>query len=183
MFYVKTFIPTTITTGRFFKKTRPIDKEEIADILREAVGSVEYCGKKIGWHRSVVRRVQETVISGLAVRVKKWFDTPAQDGAPLPKRIYAIAAVSQYEEETPSFYVGDFESEDCREFCKMAEEQRSQEIVRTLEELGMKKVEKADVKVETPAGTYMGEIDIDAAKKLQDRLGLGCEVWFREERP
>ena len=183
MFYVKTFIPTTFPTGRrFWKKRRPTNKEDIGFILREAVKSIEYHGKKIGWHRSVVRRVQETVLTGLAVRVNKWFDTKSNcDTA--HGNLYAVAAVSQYEEETPSFFVGDMESEDCREFYKMCEEQRNAEIARTLEELGMKKAEKAEVEVKTPAGTFMGELDVDVAKKLQDRLGPDCEVWYKEERP
>ena len=184
MFYVKAIIPTTVTTGHlFWKKTRLTDKEEVGSILRNAVVYIADTGKKIGWHRSVVFRVQETVLSGLAVRVKKWFDTePKEDGKP-PREIIAVAAVSQYEEETPSFFVGDASSEDCREFYKMAEEQRAAEIERTLKELGMKKAEKAEVKVTTPAGTFMGELDVDVAKKLEDRLGYGCEVWFKEERP
>lgn len=180
MFYVKAIIPTTVTTGRlFWKKTRLIDKEKVGSILRNATMSIMYNGEKIGWHRSVVRRVQETVLTGLAVRVKKWFEIEPEEG----QKIVAIAAVSQYEEETPSFYVGSEESEECREFYKMCEEQRNAEIKRTLEELGMKKAEKAEVKVTTPAGTFMGELDVDVAKKLQDRLGYGCEVWYKEERP
>ena len=185
MFYVKANIPTTVTTGRlFWKKTRLIDKEEVGSILRNAMEYIADTGKRIGWHRSVVFRVRETVLTGLAVRVNKWFDTEPKEGEDcVPRKIIAIAAVSQYEEETPSFFVGDEFSEDCREFYKMAEEQRAAEIARTLEELGMKKAEKAEVKVTTPAGTFMGELDVDVAKKLQDRLGYGCEVWFKEKRP
>ena len=184
MFYVKAIIPTTVTTGHlFWKKTRLTNKEEVGSILRNAVVYIAGRGKKIGWHRSVVWRVQETVLSGLAVRVKKWFDTEPKEDGKAPREIVAVAAVSQYEEETPSFYVGDAASEDCREFYKMCEEQRNAEIERTLEELGMKKAEKAEVKVTTPAGTFMGELDVDVAKKLEDRLGYGCEVWFKEERP
>lgn len=185
MFYVKAIIPTTVTTGRlFWKKTRLTDKEEVGSILRNATVFIEDTGKKIGWHRSVVRRVQETVLSGLAVRVKKWFDTEPKEGEEcVPRKIIAVAAISQYEEDTPSFFVGDAFSEDWREFEKMCEEQRAAEIARTLEELGMKKAEKAEVKVTTPAGTFMGELDVDVAKKLQDRLGPGCEVLYKEERP
>ena len=185
MFYVKATIPTTVTTGHlFWKKTRLINKEEVGSILRHAIEYIAYTGKKIGWHRSVVFRVQETVLSGLAVRVKKWFDTEPKEGEECaPREIIAIAAISQYEEETPSFYVGVEDCEDCREFYKMCEEQRNAEIARTLEELGMKKAEKAEVKVTTPAGTFMGELDVDVAKKLEDRLGYGCEVWYKEERP
>lgn len=185
MFYVKAIIHTSVTTGRlFWKKTRLIDKEEVGSILSNAVMYIADTGKKIGWHRSVVRRVQETVLSGLAVRVKKWFETEPKEGQEsAPRNIIAVAAISQYEEETPSFYVGVEDCEDCREFYKMYEEQRAAEIARTLEELGMKKAEKAEVKVTTPAGTFMGELDVDVAKKLQDRLGYGCEVWFKEERP
>lgn len=185
MFYVKATIPTTVTTGHlFWKKTRLTNKEEVGSILRNAVVYIADTGKRIGWHRSVVFRVQETVLSGLAVRVKKWFDTEPKEGEVCaPREIVAVAAVSQYEEETPSFYVGVEDCEDCREFYKMCEEQRNAEIRRTLEELGMKKAEKAEVKVTTPAGTFMGELDVDVAKKLEDRLGYGCEVWYKEERP
>lgn len=183
MFYVKATIPCTVTTGRlFWKKTRPTSKEEVGSILRNAVVYIADTGKKIGWHRSVVWRVQETVLSGLAVRVKKWFEAETKEGK-VPAEIVAVAAISQYEEETPSFFVGEAASEDCQEFCKMCEEQRNTEIERTLKELGMKKAEKAEVEVKTPAGTFMGELDVDVAKKLQDRLGYGCEVWFKEERP
>lgn len=180
MFYVKAIIPTTVTTGHlFWKKTRPTNKEEAGSILRNATMNIMYTGEKIGWHRSVVFRVRDTVLTGLAVRVKKWFENEPEEG----REIVAIAAVSNYEEETPSFYVGYETSEDCREFYKMAEEQRAAEIERILKELGMKKAEKAEVTATTPAGTFMGELDVDVAKKLQDRLGYGCEVWFKEERP
>lgn len=185
MFYAKAIIPTTVTTGRlFWKKTRLIDKEEVGSILRNAAVYIADTGKKIGWHRSVVRRVQETVITGLAVRVKKWFDTEPKEGEEFaPRNIIAVAAISQYEEETPFFFVGDAFSEDWREFHEMCEEQRAAEIARTLEELGLKKAEKAEVKVTTSAGTFMGELDVDVAKKLQDRLGHGCEVLYKEKRP
>lgn len=181
MFYVKATIPCTVTTGRlFWKKTRTISKEEVGTILRSSVMTlVAYNGKEIGWHRSVVRRVQETVLTGLAVRVNKWFEIEPEEG----QTIVAVAAVSQYEEDTPSFFVGSEESEEYREFCKMCEEQRNTEIERTLKELGMKKAEKAEVTATTPAGTFMGELDVDVAKKLQKRLGYGCEVWYKEERP
>lgn len=181
MFYVKATIPCTVTTGRlFWKKTRPISKEEVGTILRSSIMTlVEYNGNIIGWHRSVVRRVQETVLTGLAVRVNKWIGVDPEEG----QTIVAVAAVSQYEEDTPSFFVGSEESEEYREFCDMCEEQRNAEIKRTLEELGMKKAEKAEVEVKTPAGTFMGELDVDVAKKLQERLGYGCEVWYKEERP
>ncbi len=181
MFYVKAIIPCTVTTGRlFWKKTRPTSKEEVGTILRSSIMRlIAYNGEKIGWHRSVVRRVQETVLTGLAVRVNKWFEIEPEEG----QTIVAVAAISQYEEDTPSFFVGSEKSEECQEFYNMCEEQRAAEIARTLEELGMKKAEKAEVEVKTPAGTFMGELDVDVAKKLQDRLGYGCEVWFKEERP
>lgn len=180
MFYVKATIPCTVTTGRlFWKKTRLTNKEEVGSILRNATMSIMYNGEIIGWHRSVVRRVQETVLTGLAVRVNKWFEIEPEEG----QTIVAVAAVSQYEEDTPSFFVGSEESEEYREFCKMCEEQRNAEIERTLKELGMKKAEKAEVKVTTPAGTFMGELDVDVANKLQDRLGYGCEVLYKEKRP
>ena len=50
-------------------------------------------------------------------------------------------------------------------------------------ELVMKKVEEAEVRVETPAGNFVGKIDFATAKKLQDRLGYGCEVWWKEVNP
>lgn len=183
MFYVKAVIPTTVTTGRlFWKKTRLIDKEDVGTILRDAVLSIEHHGKKIGWHRSVVRRVQETVLTGLAVRVNKWFEAKP-NGDHEPMRLIVVAAISQYEEETPSFFVGDETSEDYKEFCEMCEKQRMAEIRRRLEDLGLMAVSKADVTVNTPEGTYMGTIDYNTARHLHKELGYGCEVSYKEVNP
>jgi len=176
MFFTKSEIPVTRT---FFRRQIIVpDNEAINRFIAFHVKQLDSRARELGWNTKKISGVKESIQLGLFSRIKRWFGTHFSTQC---KSIVAVVAVSEYD-ESPSFFVGE-EGDECNEFCKLCDEQRNAEIARTLEGLGMKKVEKAEARVETPAGNFVGTIDFDTAKKLQDRLGYGCEVWYKEERP
>lgn len=176
MFFTKSEIPVKRT---FFRKQIIVpDNEAINRFIAFHVKQLDFRARELGWNTKKIDGVKEAIQLGLFSRIKRWFGTHF---ATKCNSIGATVAISEFD-ESPSFFVGE-EGEECAEFRKMCAEQRNEEIARTLKELGMKKAEKAEVTATTPAGTFMGELDVDVAKKLQDRLGYGCEVWFKEERP
>lgn len=176
MFFTKSEIPVNRT---FFRKQIIVpDNETINRLIAFHVKQLDHRARELGWNTKKIDGVKEEIQLGLFSRIKRWFGTHFSTKC---KSIGAVVAISEFD-ESPSFFVGE-EGEEFAEFRKMCDEQRNGEIARTLEELGMKKVEKAEVKAETPAGNFVGEIDFATARKLQDRLGYGCEVWWKEVNP
>ena len=176
MFFTKSEIPVKRT---FFRKQIIVpDNEAINRFIAFHVKQLDFRARELGWNTKKIDGVKEAIQLGLFSRIKRWFGTHF---ATKCNSIGATVAISEFD-ESPSFFVGE-EGEECAEFRKMCAEQRNEEIARTLGELGMKKVEEAEVRVETPAGNFVGKIDFATAKKLQDRLGYGCEVWWKEVNP
>lgn len=176
MFYTKSSLPVKSTLFR--RKIVVPDNETINRAIAVNVKQLEYRARTLGWDGKKLAAEREAIQLGLFSRIKRWFGTHF---TPKCKSIVAVAAISEIG-ESPSFYVGD-EGDECAAFYSLFDESRKEEIARILEGLGMKKAKKAEVTATTPAGTFMGELDVDVAKKLEDRLGYGCEVWFKEERP
>ena len=176
MFFTKSEIPIKRT---FFRKQIIVpDNEAINRFIAFHVKQLDFRARELGWNTKKIDGVKEAIQLGLFSRIKRWFGTHFDTKC---NSIGATVAISEFD-ESPSFYVGD-EGDECAEFYSLFDESRKEEIAHILEGLGMKKVEEAEVRVETPAGNFVGKIDFATAKKLQDRLGYGCEVWWKEVNP